>query len=77
MLSIKYFFGIQEIVYKFQSLQDNFVHSIVKTFSKSIKELRKDLMVIYFVVLRKSCPDEIRHRTNVLPCEYPSIVYQL
>ena len=28
------------------------VHSIVKTFSKSIKELRKDLMVIYFVVLR-------------------------
>ena len=25
---------------------------IVKTFSKSIKELRKDLMVIYFVVLR-------------------------
>ena len=23
------------------------------------------------------CPDEIRYRTNVLLCEYPSIVYQL
>ena len=24
----------------------------------------------------QSCPDEIHYRTNVLPCEYPSIVYQ-
>ena len=32
--------------------QDNFFHLIARIFSKSIKELRKDLMVTYFVVLR-------------------------
>ena len=30
-----------------------------------------------FCCFTQSCPDEIRHRTNVLPNEYPSIVYQL
>ena len=30
-----------------------------------------------FCCFTQSCPDEIRYRTNVLPCEYPSIVYQL
>ena len=30
-----------------------------------------------FCCFTQSCPDEIRYRTNVSPCEYPSIVYQL
>ena len=30
-----------------------------------------------FCCFTQSCPDEIRYRTNILPCEYPSIVYQL
>ena len=30
-----------------------------------------------FFCFTQSCPDEIRYHTNVLPCEYPSIVYQL
>ena len=30
-----------------------------------------------FCCFKQSCPDEIRYRTNILPCEYPSIVYQL
>ena len=30
-----------------------------------------------FCCFTQSCPDEIRYRTNVLPDEYPSIVYQL
>ena len=31
----------------------------------------------YFVCcFTQSCPDEIRYCTNVLPCEYPSIMYQ-
>ena len=30
-----------------------------------------------FCCFTQSCPDEIRYRTNVLPNEYPSIVYQL
>ena len=30
-----------------------------------------------FCCFTQSCPDEIRYRTNVLPSEYPSIVYQL
>ena len=30
-----------------------------------------------FCCFTQSCPDEIRYRTNVLPIEYPSIVYQL
>ena len=30
-----------------------------------------------FCCFTQSCPDEIRHRTNVLPNEYPSIVYRL
>ena len=44
---------------------------IVKTFSKSIKELRKDLMVIYFVVLRnlvlmKSVITQMFYLVNIL-----------
>ena len=30
-----------------------------------------------FCCFTGSCPDEIRYRTNVLPSEYPSIVYQI
>ena len=30
-----------------------------------------------FCCFTQSCLDEIRYRTNVLPNEYPSIVYQL
>ena len=30
-----------------------------------------------FCCFTQSCPDEIHYRTNVLPSEYPSIVYQL
>ena len=30
-----------------------------------------------FCCFMQSCPDEIHYRTNVLPCEYPSIMYQL
>ena len=30
-----------------------------------------------FCCFTQFCPDEIRYRTNVLPCEYSSIVYQL
>ena len=30
-----------------------------------------------FCCFTQSCPDEIRYRTNVLPNEYPSIMYQL
>ena len=30
-----------------------------------------------FCCFTQSCPDEIHYCTNVLPCEYPSIVYQL
>ena len=30
-----------------------------------------------FCCFTQSCPDEIRYRTNVLPDEHPSIVYQL
>ena len=30
-----------------------------------------------FYCFMQSCPDEIRHCRNALPCEYPSIVYQL
>ena len=30
-----------------------------------------------FCCFTQSCPDEICYRTNVLPNEYPSIVYQL
>ena len=30
-----------------------------------------------FCCFTQFCPDEIRHRTNVLPFEYPSIMYQL
>ena len=30
-----------------------------------------------FCCFTQSCPDEICYRTNILPCEYPSIVHQL
>ena len=30
-----------------------------------------------FCCFTQSCPDKIRYHTNVLPCEYPSVVYQL
>ena len=30
-----------------------------------------------FCCFTQFCPDEIRYHTNVLSCEYPSIVYQL
>ena len=30
-----------------------------------------------FCCFKQSCPDEIHYHTNVLPNEYPSIVYQL
>ena len=50
-------------------------------YSKSFLEIYKrashraygDLLCCF----TQSCPDEIRYRTNVLPNEYPSIVYQL
>ena len=44
-------FVIQETVYKSQSLLVNFIHTIVKTFSKFTKELHKDRMDTCFVVL--------------------------
>ena len=44
-------FVIQETVCKSQPKLVNFVHVIAKTFSKFTKELRKDLMDTYFVVL--------------------------
>ena len=55
----------------FRNPRDSLHHSIVKTFSKSIKELRKDLMVIYFVVLRnlvlmKSVIAQIFYLVNIL-----------
>ena len=51
MHSIKFFFVIKETVCKFQSLLVNFIHTIVKTFSKFTKELHKDRMDTCFVVL--------------------------
>ena len=30
-----------------------------------------------FCCFTQSCPDEIRYRTNMLPNEYPSIIFQL
>ena len=51
MHSIKFFFVIQETVCKFQSLLVNFIHTIVKTFSKFTKELHKNHMDTCFVVL--------------------------
>ena len=43
-------FVIQETVYKSQSLLVNFIHTIVKAFSKFTKELRKYRMDTCFVV---------------------------
>ena len=49
--------------------------------SKSFLEIYKRAMLhaygYLFCCFTQSCPDEIRYRTNVVPNEYPSIVYQL
>ena len=49
--------------------------------SKSFLEIYKRAMDraygYLFCCFTQSCPDEIRYCTNVLPNEYPSIVYQL
>ena len=49
--------------------------------SKSFLEIYKRAMHrVYgylFCCFTQSCPNEIRYHTNVLPNEYPSIVYQL
>ena len=50
MHSIKFFFVIQETIYKSQSLLVSFINTIVKTFSKFTKELHKDRMDTCFVV---------------------------
>ena len=49
--------------------------------SKSFLEIYKKAMHraygYLFCCFTQFCPDEIRYRINVLPCEYPSIMYQL
>ena len=46
--------------------------------SKNFLEIYKRATHGYlFCCFTQFCPDEIRYRTNVLPCEYHSIVYQL
>ena len=46
--------------------------------SKSFLEIYKRATHrAYGYLFTQSCPNEISYRTNVLPNEYPSIVYQL
>ena len=47
-----------------------------KDFLKIYKRAMQRPYGYLFCCFTQSCPDEIRYRTNVLPCEYPSIVYQ-
>ena len=48
-----------------------------KDFLEIYKRATQRLYGYLFCCFTQSCPEEIRYRTNVLPCEYPSIVYQL
>ena len=49
----------------------------IKHFFKIYKRAMQRPYGYLFCCFTQSCPDEIRYRTNVLPNEYPSIVYQL
>ena len=48
-----------------------------KDFLKICKRATQRPYGYLFCCFTQSCPNEIHYRTNVLPCEYPSIVYQL
>ena len=48
-----------------------------KTFLEIYKRATHHAYGYSFCCFTQSCPDEIRYRSNVLPKEYPSIVYQL
>ena len=58
-----------------------FAHQLCPPNSKDVLEIYKRAMQrpygYLFCYFTQSYPDEIRYRTNVLPNEYPSIVYQL
>ena len=48
-----------------------------KSFLEIYKRASNRAYGYLFRCFTQSCPDEIRYRTNVLPDEYPSVVYQL
>ena len=48
-----------------------------KNFLEIYKRATQRAYGYLFCCFTQFCPDEIRYCTNVLPCEYPSIVYQL
>ena len=48
-----------------------------KDFLKVYKRATQRLYGYLFSCFTQSCPDDIRYHTNILPNEYPSIVYQL
>ena len=48
-----------------------------KDFLKIYKRATQRPYGYLFCCFTQPYPDEIRYRTNILPCEYPSIVYQL
>ena len=48
-----------------------------KSFLEIYKRATNHAYGYLFCCFTRSCPDEIRYRTNVLPNEYPSVVYQL
>ena len=66
MHNIKFLFIIQETVYKFPLLQENFVHVIVKTFSKFTTEVQVAHIDIPLLCFTQSCPDKIHYCTNIL-----------
>ena len=66
MHNIKFFFIIQETVYKFPFLQENFVHVIVQTFSKFTTEVQVTHIDIPFLCFTRSYPDKIHYCTNIL-----------
>ena len=57
-----------------------FAHPLYPHYSKDFLEIYKTATQrpygYLFCCFTQSCPDEIRYRTNILPNEYPSIVYQ-
>ena len=48
-----------------------------KNFLEIYKKATHRVYGYLFCCFMQSCPDEIRYRTNVLPNEYPCIVYLL
>ena len=78
------------IIYKYQVLfrnpRDSLQISILagqlcplnsKNFLEIYKRATHRAYGYLFCCFTQSCPDEICYLTDILPCEYPSIVYQL